>query len=50
MDDDLLNELKRNGSSVDESIKKYIDSLPKFMCDNSIGKIAKHLRLLGILL
>lgn len=31
----------------EDPVYEYASKLPKFMCDNSIGKIAKHMRMLG---
>lgn len=48
MDKALLDELsKKEGPVLDPLVEEYLELLPKFMVDNSVGKIAKHLRLLG---
>lgn len=49
LDEKVLNFLVQESierEKNDETLK-YASSLPKFMCDNSIGKIAKHMRMLG---
>jgi hypothetical protein len=47
MDNELLTVLNENTGEMEELIKQYMETLPKFVCDNSVGKIARHLRLLG---